>query len=115
MSLGFSLIIVIIAFVRKTSTLIIKTFLADLIMSYAILILILLKAVDSFSSATTKYKFMIPGMELLALALTTAACYLFLICSIMIVLKSTVKKGIAVGALISISRLTRIVLNTSFE
>ena len=61
-SLGFSLLIVILAFIRKTGTLIIKTFLADLLMSYAILVLILLKAVESFSSSTTKYKFMIPGM-----------------------------------------------------
>lgn len=82
------------------------TYIADIMTSFAILMLMVLYGTRSFD----KQDFMRPAISYLSLALTSTGGYIFLICSLMVVMRSTLKKGMAVGMIISICRFTRIVL-----
>jgi hypothetical protein len=100
-------------FFQKNLTIIVLTFLADLIMSFAILMLVLLNGTNSFTDPTraSSTSFMKPAINLLSVALTSTAGYIFLASSLTIILKSTDSRGMAVGASISIYRLTWIILS----
>jgi len=76
------------------------TFFADILMSFGIMFLMVLFGTDYFNHPKINNSFMRDGVTLFSLALTSTAGYTFLISSLMIVMRSTHRKGIAVGAII---------------
>jgi MFS family permease len=108
---GCAFFVLLFIFLQKRVTLMMLTFVADILMSFGILFLMVLFGTDFFNHSQVDNKFMKDGVRLFSLALTSTAGYIFLISSLMIVMRSTHRKGIAVGAIISIYRFTRIVLN----
>lgn len=108
---GCAFLVLLAIYFKKGVTLMMLTFLADLLMSFGILFLMVLFGTGYFKNSKIDNKFMRDGIRLFSLGLTSIAGYLFLISSLMIVMRSTLRKGIAVGAIISIYRFTRIVLD----
>lgn len=91
---------------QKRVALMMMTYIADIMTSFAILMLMVLYGTHSFKNQ----EFMKPAIAYLSLGLTSTGGYIFLITSLMVVMRSTLKKGVAVGMIISICRFTRIVL-----
>jgi hypothetical protein len=104
---GMAFLSLFAIFMQKRVTLMMLTFIADILMSFAILFLMMLYGTQVFNESN----FMKAGVKLFAVALISTAGYIFLISSLMIVMRSTLRKGIGVGAIISIYRFTRISLS----